>query len=528
MNRLALLLKSTTISLMLLSLLSCGNSEGEKVTKVERYFDRQENDSAFRLFKTINYSELGDDDSKNTYALLRTRGDYLEGYDLESDTIVKQCLKYFIGKNDNNRIAECYYYLAIYNYDQGQVKKAFWNICKADYHAEQTNDIVLKHKVTELILDWYNTAGEYSSALSYGKKNLYLSTLAGDKNWLAYAYSLMAMTYHGLGQIEKSEEFFNKSMTYLSSVSRKEQAQFYVSLGSAAINSDPAKARVYFSKAIKANEDASAYSGLAILEYQDGHLDTSEEYMRKALATGDEFTKMFVYSNMLSRYSSKGDYKKALECSMNINKLQARKFKEQKNESFTQVQRQFASQIEHQRFKQRLSEGFFIVVIIILLVIAIYIYLHFKNMHWKKNSLENLIMLNVYKDKLNKLKEKASQPGSSAQDEKRIQEKIDTIQKRQSKILYNGQILYQDILDGKNTLTWNKRDYENFLEYYKVVDLPFATQLQVEYDHLSPRYKFFLVMKNMGKSEEMIQDIMVISSGTIRVIKSRIKASKIE
>lgn len=528
MNRLSLFLKSTIVSLILFSFLSCGNSESEKCSEVERYLDKQENDSAINLFKTINYSELYDDDSKNSYALLRTRVDYLEGYEQESDTIINQCLKHFISKNDNKKIAECYYYLAVYNYDQGQVKKAFWSICKADYHAEQTNDIALKHKITEILLDWYNTAEEYSSALSYGKKNLYLSTLAGDKNWLAYAYVMMATTYHGLGQMKKSEEFLNKSLEYLNSVPRKEQAQFYVSLGSSIIDSNPARAREYFSKAIKANKDASGYSGLAILEYQDGHLDTSEEYLRKALDTGDKSTKMFVYSNMLSMYSSKGDYKKALECSMNINKLQVEKFKEQKDESLTLVQKQFTSEIEHQRFKQRLSEGFFFVLIFILLVIAIYIYLHFKNERWKKNSLENLVMLNVYKEKLNKLKEKGSQSETPVLEEKKIQEKINTIQKRQSKILYNGQILYQDILDGKNTLTWNKRDYENFMEYYKVVDLPFVTQLQTEYDHLSPRYQFFLVMKNMGKSEEEIQDIMVISSGTIRTIKSRVKTCKIE
>jgi len=166
------------------------------------------------------------------------------------------------------------------------------------------------------------------------------------------------------------------------------------------------------------------------------------------------------------------------------------------------------------------------VIIVILLVIAIYIYLHFKNEHWKKKFLENLILLNVYKDKLNNLK-KDNSSENPAQEEK-IQEKIDIIQKRQSKIVHNGQILYQNILDGKNTLTWSKRDYENFLEYYKVVDLPFVTQLQAEYDHLSPRYQLFLVLKNMGKTEEEIQDIMVISSGTIRTIKSRIKASKLE
>ena len=62
MNRLSLFLKSTIVSLILFSFLSCGNSESEKCSEVERYLDKQENDSAINLFKTINYSELYDDE----------------------------------------------------------------------------------------------------------------------------------------------------------------------------------------------------------------------------------------------------------------------------------------------------------------------------------------------------------------------------------------------------------------------------------------------------------------------------------
>ncbi len=49
---------------MLLSFLSCGNSESEKLSRVERYLNRQENDSGIHLLKTISYSDLDDDDSQ--------------------------------------------------------------------------------------------------------------------------------------------------------------------------------------------------------------------------------------------------------------------------------------------------------------------------------------------------------------------------------------------------------------------------------------------------------------------------------
>ena len=106
--------------------------------------------------------------------------------------------------------------------------------------------------------------------------------------------------------------------------------------------------------------------------------------------------------------------------------------------------------------------------------------------------------------------------------------KISEFQDLQSKILYKGKALYQDILDGKNTLTWNKKDFEHFLEYYKLIDLPFITNLQTNYDHLSPRYQFFLVLKKMGKTDEEIQKILAISSTTVRTTKSRIKSSKLD
>ena len=454
----------------------------------------------------------------------------MEGNDPESDSIIRQCLNYYQSVKDKKNLAECYYYEALYFYYQGNEKKAFWNMYQADRTAASTDDISLKHKIKECLLDWNNSAEEYTLALKYGKENFYLSSLSGNKNWMAYAYALMAVTYNGLGNVRKSEEYLNKSITYISSVPRKEQAQFYVSLGSTLIDSDPMKAELYFKKALKACPLPSVYSGLGVWEFQKGNVEAAEKYFQKALRTKDVSTKEFTLQNMQSLYALKGDYKKAYNILQELNKLQTQKFKEQKNNNILFIQRDFENQIRKQEIYEMVGVGLFVVILAVLIVVAVYFWLHFKNEKWKKTSLQTQLVLNVYKDKLEKIRKlKETDNKASVEHEKaQIQKKIETYQDLQTKILYRGKTLYQDVLDGKNTLTWNKKDFENFLEYYKLVDLPFATHLQTDYDHLSPRYQFFLVLKNMGKTEEEIQNVMVISSTTIRTIKSRVKSSKLD
>lgn len=527
-------LKRFQAALIIISIISCffacsGNQDA-KLQAVENLLDNRNTDSASLVLNQIDNYNLKGDAEKYKYALLRIRLNNQEGVVLESDSIIRQCLKYYASQNDHKNSAECYYYEGQYHYDMGHTKQAFWNMYYADREAKSTDDITLKHKIKECLLDWSNSDEEYKQAIVYGKENYNLSLLSGKKEWIAYSYALMATTYYGLGKNDRADELLNKSLMYISSIPRKEQSNFYVSLGSSLIYKSPKKAEVYFNKALAVYPQPSVYSGFCILEFQRGNVEKAEEYFKKALQAKDMSTIEFTYQNMQSLYAASGDYKKAYTTLVNLTRLQEKQFKEKKDNNLLIIQKNFENQMKNQEIREMATKGIFIVILAILAVVSIYFWLHFKNEKWMKDSLQTQLVLNVYKERLEKIKKLKSldKNDSDSEQEAKIKKKISEFQDLQSKILYKGKALYQDILDGKNTHTWNKKDFEHFLEYYKLIDLPFITHLQTDYDHLSPRYQFFLVLKEMGKTDEEIQGILAVSSTTVRTTKSRIKSSKLD
>jgi DNA-directed RNA polymerase specialized sigma24 family protein len=52
--------------------------------------------------------------------------------------------------------------------------------------------------------------------------------------------------------------------------------------------------------------------------------------------------------------------------------------------------------------------------------------------------------------------------------------------------------------------------------------------LETEYDNLSSTHKFFMILSDMGKTDEEIQQIMGLSYGAFRTTKYRIKKKALD
>ncbi len=65
-----------------------------KLQAVENLLDNNNTDSASLVLNEINYSDLDGAGEKNKFALLRIRLNSQKGGVLESDSIIRQCLKY--------------------------------------------------------------------------------------------------------------------------------------------------------------------------------------------------------------------------------------------------------------------------------------------------------------------------------------------------------------------------------------------------------------------------------------------------
>ncbi len=166
--------------------------------------------------------------------------------------------------------------------------------------------------------------------------------------------------------------------------------------------------------------------------------------------------------------------------------------------------------------------------IVLFLIVTAFIgwlgYKSWRGMKAKKDLAETKLQLEAYTRKVTELensqKENVSEIG-------KLHKKIDELQHRHSGILAKGKELFEAIDEGSTTVHWGKNEFINFLEYYKLKDLPFVNEMETGYNRLSAKYIFFAVLEHEGHSDEDIQRIMGISESTLRSTRSRINSKRL-
>ena len=189
-----------------------------------------------------------------------------------------------------------------------------------------------------------------------------------------------------------------------------------------------------------------------------------------------------------------------------------------------QIQAKYDHEILSQKYQQEILNIIYIVSVGLLLLLIQYTLKKYKSSKDKKNVLQSQLLINIYNEKINALK---GSKDKSDHEIKELKNKISELQEKQSRILYEGQKLFEQIESGETVIRWNKSDFIHFIEYYKVKDLPFVNHLENDYDDLSPRYKFFEILYHMGKDDQDVERILAISKSTIKSNRTRIKAKLI-
>lgn len=104
---------------------------------------------------------------------------------------------------------------------------------------------------------------------------------------------------------------------------------------------------------------------------------------------------------------------------------------------------------------------------------------------------------------------------------------IEKIHDRHSEALDHGRELYESIKAGANVSQWHKSDFEDFIDYYWLVDAAFLCTVRATYAPLSPKHLFVLILQHEGYDDAELQRILCIADVSVRSIKSRIKQRRL-
>lgn len=531
-------------------LIACdGVRVSEKLNQIDSLIAKDNIDSASIILNSLNESVMTQEDQAH-YCLLATQLGYITNNPLSSDSLLDLAIIYYKNVGNQLKLADAYYYKSLrsrINQDYPQAIK----YCKdAERMAINTNDDRLKFKVVENLAYLNGLCENHILQLQYGKKALALAQKVQNKNWMAYSLNKISSAFANLSQYDSALIFVERSIPYLDNVFNSDKPQFLTNIGQLYKDKDNNKAKEYFKKALIYGEHPGTFEHLADVYYAEGKKEEAYKLWKKALTIDGRYNKWNLIYSILSYDLERG---KLDEASTNLDRVIAIKdsiINVLRNDTIKDLQLRFDHEVAmHEADKKLIStQRLLMGAAIILILMAFYIFTRKKKEEAKQK--EHQMQLYAYTTEINQLKttkENAlahikDMESHKAKDSIRIRELEENannaeiaIEKLNKDIehllddcapkLKQGRMLYDHIIEGGTIKLWSSKEEDLFNKYYAATHYQSYNRLRKvkRVTKLSAHNLFYLILKEMGKSDEEVRRIMGLSPEGLRSLRSRTK-----
>ena len=503
-----------------LCVLTACNTNRDRLIEINGYLNDNRLDTAQLCLNMVNPDGLSEKD-KALYDLLTVKLNHLSYNPAPSDTLIRSCIDVFTRLDDKERLAESLYYQAVADYEDGRVAQAFTAMKKAEAVADGIDDLTIRHKIMESLTDWNMSERQYQLAMTYGKRNLDLSTMANNNNWIAYALVFISQIYNGLGMRDSASLYLDKCLTYMKDVPDSQRVDFYNYIAAVSMKTDLPTAHAYAMKGNAIRPNSVGYVTLAQIRYQEGDsnavIDSLCEKASELASNPGE--RIFVLQQVMKLYAKQERYDKALRASNAF--MQAWDAEAKRRDEHNVFKLQAAYDYKIKKMREQQNTDLVTMILILLIVTIVFLILYFLYLHNKqvKRYEQSKLLLKEYQQKMEELEEHKDL-------EKRIlyvTDRIDNSEEEYTKMLHEGRKRYNQIMDGSTTENWEDEDFYNFIEFYRMKDMSFITHLEEDYDRLSTRNIMFMILFHMGKNDEEVANIMGLAEDSIRMAKTRLR-----
>lgn len=514
--------------LMILASIIMIGCKGESVTaqleQIDTLLVHDQVDSALITLENIPMEAIHNKKDSAYYYLLMTETKYRKWIPVESDSAINFCINYYEDYSDNEKLARSYYYKGVALFSSHDIPQTIVHLKRAEEQANKTNNLYLKHKIYES-LSLYNTmAYEYKLALLFAKKAKQISIRLNDKERQAISLSYMAGNYSRLGDKDSLAMCIQECIPLVNYIGNGSKSYLYTRIGELYELIEPEIAKKYLLKALNIHPQSSTYHILSNIYLKEDSLEKAQEIWTKALQTnGTSKVKIDIMKAMRQQSMEQKDLLKANALADSILKMQEQFYEGQREDQIAEIQAKYDKDTAVRDMREKYMTWGLGLLALTTIIVTFLGYKSRQGMKAKKELAESKIQLDAYTKKASELE---SSGKASATEINKLHEKINELTHRHSGILAKGKELYDAIEAGDTTVRWSKDDFINYLEYYKMKDLPFVNEMETDYNHLSPKYIFFAVLEHEGKTDEDILRIMGISESTLRSTRSRINSKK--
>ena len=507
-------------------MMGCGKDRvSERLIQIDSLLTADKVDSAKILLGSIPMSDLQSKKDSAFYYLMQTEIQYRKWIPAQSDSAINYSVSYYQGSSDKEKLARAYYYKGVAILENKEFTEAIYMVKRAEKLADKTDNLLLQHKIYETLSHYNSSAYEKNLALRYAKKAYQVSKELNDKNRQAIALIYMAGDYHSLGRMDSLAICIQECLPLTNFITDRDKAYLYTRMGELYTDSEPEMAKKYLLKAETIHPQLWTYVALSNIYMKENDIEKAQKIWKKAQQMAGSLTAMIkVLSAMRHQCMEQEDYRQANALADSIIQKQDLLYSQQEQAKIGEIQAKYDKEAAERDIKEQVMGWGLLLLVVVIILITWLGYKSLKGMKAKKELAETKVQLEAYTRKAEEL-EKNDKTNTKEIGE--LHKKINDLHHRQAGILAKGKELFDAIEAGGTTVRWSKDDFINYLEYYKLKDLPFVNEMETNYNHLSPKYIFFAVLEHEGHDDEDIQHIMGISESTLRSTRSRINSKKL-
>ena len=543
--------KITYVFATLLMLIACDETRvSKKLDQVDSLIAKEQIDSACVIHNSLNEADMSPEDQAH-YFLLATQLGYITYHPLPSDSLLDLALTYFKKVGNSQKLADVYFYKSLRaekidnNYPQAIIYSK-----EAEREANNTDDVRLQFKIAESLAFLNAICGNNLLELQYAQKALVLAQRVQNKNWIAYSYNRISFAFANLNQHDSASYYIEKTIPYIDYVYDSDKAVFLMNMGLLYKDNDPQRAKDLFEKAITYEELPEAIEHLADVYYSTGNKEKAYELWRKALTKNSRYDKINLIHSIISYDLERGNIDNVSKNVDEIINIKDSILNKLKNDTIKDLQLRFDHEVAmHEADKKLLStQRLLLGSAIVLVLMAFYLFYRKKKEEARQRehqdqlyaytteieqltanrdqALAHISELESNKEanlqKINQLEEEARNAETAI---KKLNLSIQKLLNDAAPKLKEGKMLYDQIMEGKTALNWSYREEEYFNKYYAAIHYQSYNRIRKvkRVTKLSAHNMFYLILKEMGKSDEEVKRIMVLSPEGLRSIRSRTK-----
>lgn len=502
-------------------------SHQQQLVQVDSLLSNFQRDSAYNAFKLIDRNELNKEDGMY-YDVLKVAMSQVARpassfhFDIPRDSVLDQCIDFYQKREKHRMLLFCYLFRGkiLLESDHNNSEASVW-LKKAEELLNSVKDFMLAYQTYEALATLNYYSGNKDLAMDYSYKTLECAKRSGNNHITTYACNHLLVLYLEINEQDSIQKYNALSMSILNKMIPKDRSYALGNLGSIFLSGNEVdSAKVYFEKAKKEFPMPYIDQQLAEIYYLKGDYKMADSLWHKAMESANLRDKVKFYKSIFDRKYNGKDFKGSSEAATHLLELKDSLVQQMQTAEVQEIQLKYDKEVEKRKFDRFVKWALLVALALISIIAAFVIYHIRKRNKAREHIMRDQVLINDYKLQIEQLEHSGKDVSKEV---KSLQKKINTLRSEQTEKLSEGRELYQRIVAGESAVAWSKDNILKFVEYYKVVNLPFMLQIEQDYIKLSPGNKFFLILQDMGVTDQKMTHILGVSDGALRTTRSRLR-----